>query len=645
MIELRRYQQRCVENFKHWLTTDSRIASITIPTGTGKSLSASACLTHFHGKVLWCAHRQELIFQAKEALELLHPQAKISLEMSEYKADPEADMVVGSIQTLAKNRKNLENFYPDIIVIDEYHHVSEDNSTYQNLFQRWPKSRMLVLSATPWRSSGEKLDLGTNLISMDIGTAVAKGYLVTPIPQILETNTSLAEVNTRAGDFELKSLTSAINVEERNVLIANKAIDLIKIHQRQGIIFAANVEHSKALFDLLKGQVRAAEIYGDTPWEERQELIRQIKNKDIDVVVNNMILTEGTDIPHLSFAIMARPTKLLGLAIQCIGRVLRLFPGKKDAIIVDVYDKIKVKQTRVTFKDVAAAGDLYGDRKRSTQILTAEPKIEEIAKKLINFPIFIRPEKLDRWLVDDEAFSISSWVLNPDQWVISWSAEVKTQKQISKPIWVPFESLPLNSVNLTGRPVRHPKFGQGTIKSIAEVGKEPKLLINFEWDTDRVMLMKSLERVGYIQEDVPNEFEINKVERLFYLCFPETENLGRLLAFERAGKELHLKDDKRLAKTEVEIYLEQQATEDGVLGLVKSNAKWKKQPASDKQIEFVKKLMSQGRIGFDLDLEVLNKGEVSAIIEQSKWQEVINQKFGTDCKNKLLGYDISIEDV
>jgi DNA repair protein RadD len=48
-----------------------------------------------------------------------------------------------------------------------------------------------------------------------------------------------------------------------------------------------------------------------------------------------MVLTEGWDSPSVSCIVLARPTKSLGLHIQMTGRVLRPWPGKTDALVID----------------------------------------------------------------------------------------------------------------------------------------------------------------------------------------------------------------------------------------------------------------------------------------------------------------------
>ena len=622
------------------MKTENKLATIILPTGVGKTATAALCLnTTQDKKILWVAHREELIDQAYGALNSIIPGRQIEIEMADRKANPNSQIVVGSVQTIARNRKHLQDFIPDVIVIDEYHHYSESNVQYDGLLQRFPAAKVLGLTATPWRFAGDTLPLGDVLIKMDIGTAVERGYLVKPIPEVLASQISLADVKTKMGDFDQKSLSKAVNVDSRNELIAKRVIELVRDGKRQGILFGVDVEHSKAMYELLKNEVRVAEVYGETPTEERRALMAKIRNGEVDVLCNNLVATEGFDVPHLSFVIIGRPTKSLGLYIQMTGRGLRTSDGKDDCIVVDVFDKIKAKQSRITFKDMAVAGDLYGEKKRAASVLSAD-----IAKKLENFPIFVKPEKIDRWQTDDETFSVDSWAVSEGQWLISWSAEIKTQKLRSRAIWVPFNELPEKDIK--GKSVRHAKFGEGIIKEVLEKnGDDPKILVEFGWGTDRIIQMKSLERMGYVQEHVPDQFDLQKVERLFFICLPDFITKGRLISFEKAGSDLLLQEDVRLTKPEVEEYLVSKATADGNWQLVRSDAKWKKQPASPKQIEYVESLVQGGRIGFDLDMNSLTKGEVSSIIEQSKWQSLINRKFGTDVRSKLLGYDASMEDV
>ena len=58
--------------------------------------------------------------------------------------------------------------------------------------------------------------------------------------------------------------------------------------------------------------------------------------REIEVLTNCAVLTEGYDNPALDCIILARPTKSKLLFTQMIGRGTRTFPDKKDCLILDV---------------------------------------------------------------------------------------------------------------------------------------------------------------------------------------------------------------------------------------------------------------------------------------------------------------------
>lgn len=325
-----------------------------------------------------------------------------------------------------------------------------------------------------------------------------------------------------------------------------------------------------------------------------------------------------------------------------IGRGLRTFENKKDCIIVDVHDKVKVKQSRVTFVDMATAGDLYGDKKRANNVLKADVPVEEISNKLKNFPIMINKVKSDRWTTDDEAFSVSSWSVGSDQWIVTWTAETKEPKIISKKVFVPWIELPSLMMEIKGREVQHATFGLGQVLKIVD-RDNPKILVEFGWGNQKIIEMKSLNVQKFVKEYSPSEIENIKTDKIFYVCLPDSQEQGRVIAFIRQGKDLILQDDKRLTKIEADAYLQGEAMKDGVLQLIRTSAKWKFGPASDKQKSYVEGMSD--RIGFDIDIDTLSKGDASAIIEQAKWQEIIHRKFGTSYKEKLLGYNTETHDV
>ncbi len=661
-LEKRRYQERTIENFVKWKDTDSKLATILLATGLGKTITCSMCLDTIPGsKTLWVAHREELIDQAyKDLNSVVSWTGNINKEISEHRADPRSDIVVGSVQTLARKRKHLDGFVPDYIVIDEYHHRSEKNVTYQGLLDRYPHAKVIGLTATPWRFSGDPLPLGEVLFEMDIGTAISHNYLVPAVPEILKSNTSLANVKTSMGDFATGELSKVVNTSERNQLIAKRIIELVRDEGRQGILFGVDVAHAHDMHEILKNEIRVAEIYGDTPKDQRQYLMEKIRNGEIDCFVNNLVSCEGFNVPHLSFAAIARPTRSLGLYIQMTGRVLRTHPGKTNAILLDVYDKMKIKQSRVTFSDMAAAGDMYGEKKRANNILTADidwkqlasgpaknkPE-DNIAYALKNFPVFMIHEEDEKWTTDGSFLPITSWVIANNQRLVTWTEEQSIQTLIQKTVWKPLTTKPTRTlIKQFPMNVKHETFGLG---KIVDVGYGLEVQVEFE-STGWLSGVKEFVQITDLQiSQTINEFspqrEKVKIDRVFYICFPSEVEKGRVVEFVKEKKELMLVKDERMTMAETKDYIVEAAQKAGVLPLVRSDAKWKKALASVGQVNLIENMVLQGKVRFDIDLDTMTKGDASAIIEQVKWQKIIHQKFGASSKDKLLGYDASVEDV
>src|SRR6516164_9229513 len=94
--------------------------------------------------------------------------------------------------------------------------------------------------------------------------------------------------------------------------------------------------HSVAIRNqFLCAGVSAEHLDGETPISEREAILTRLASGETKVVSNCMVLTEGWDCPPVGCAVLARPTKKMGLYRQMIGRVLRPADGKTDAIVLD----------------------------------------------------------------------------------------------------------------------------------------------------------------------------------------------------------------------------------------------------------------------------------------------------------------------
>ena len=107
-------------------------------------------------RVLFVAHREEILTQARETYRQIRPDARLGFYTGTDKI-PEADLVFASIQTLGQ-RDHLPRFASDTfdyIVVDEFHHAAA--KTYRRLLDHFMPKFLLGLTATPERTDGGDL--------------------------------------------------------------------------------------------------------------------------------------------------------------------------------------------------------------------------------------------------------------------------------------------------------------------------------------------------------------------------------------------------------------------------------------------------------------------------------------------------------
>src|SRR5690606_15710663 len=145
---LRDYQFRSIQEAVSYLDQNP---IIVLPTGAGKTYTASVLIKRLVRPALWVAHRQELIMQAERQLRGLG--LNTGIIMAGQDREPEIGLFandsppvwVASVQTLAR-RKMPE---VGLVVIDECHHATSNQ--YQRIFEHYFPLNVpiLGLTATP----------------------------------------------------------------------------------------------------------------------------------------------------------------------------------------------------------------------------------------------------------------------------------------------------------------------------------------------------------------------------------------------------------------------------------------------------------------------------------------------------------------
>lgn len=354
VIQLRPYQDEAIKAvFDSWIM-DMRRPAVVLPTGAGKTVIFTHMVRDFHSwrtdihgrevgnggaRSLVLVHRDELAEQALKKLRETAP----DLNAGKIKAgdnDVQADVMVASVQTVSRDNRlqqllHAQTVYGDIglIITDECHHGVAPS--YRKIYEAFPGALNAGFSATLARGDGVGLGSVWDdvVYTKSILWMISRGYLVDVRGQGVKLDhLDLSKVKTSAGDYQAKALGTAMVDADSPAVIA--AAIRAYAPERRTIVFCPDVFSSLATARAIGPS--AAVITGTTPLEDRKLIYKQFETGDLRVIVNCMVLTEGFDAPWADCAVIARPTKSAALYQQMVGRVLRTWPGKLDALVLDV---------------------------------------------------------------------------------------------------------------------------------------------------------------------------------------------------------------------------------------------------------------------------------------------------------------------
>lgn len=332
-MHLRPYQQTAVDQLRASYAAGKRAPLFVLPTGGGKTFVFSHVAnnaTTRGNRVCILVHRQELLFQASRSLSAVGVQHGLIAPGHNQTQHP---VQVASVQTLVR-RLSRQRYDFDLVIIDEAHHAAA--GTWLKITQALPNARILGVTATPIRSDGQGLSAVFD--DMVIGPSMAElidmGFLVRPEVYAPPTAVNLAGVRKRGGDFDQREVAERMD----KPIITGCAVDHYRklCPSKPAVAFCASVEHARHVAAQFQAAgFNAMSVDGSMLDSDRKAAIDGLGNGKLHVVTSCDIISEGTDIPVVSAAILLRPTQSTGLYIQQVGRALRTAPGKDKAIILD----------------------------------------------------------------------------------------------------------------------------------------------------------------------------------------------------------------------------------------------------------------------------------------------------------------------
>lgn len=333
-FESRYYQEEAIEAIIKCIVFGKN-PLLLMATGTGKTVVfvkvAGRCV-NFEMKVLILAHTEELVDQA---IDKVYKILNIipDKEKAEHKAGREASIVVGSVQTMQKNR--LEKWPKDhfqLIIIDEAHHAVAD--TYQNILNYFTDYSLMGATATGDRSDEKELGIVFNEIAYEYPLHIAikegfsskiVGYRVTDLDidltQLRVTGKDYTD--NQLGELMLKYIIPLANNIQR--LTADKKTMVFMPDVKSSAVMAEQLQRIGLDGDYLSGDRK----------KERGDILYKFKVGTISHLVSCNILLEGFDEPTVEAIVVIRPTSSRSLYCQLVGRGTRLSAGKTELLLVE----------------------------------------------------------------------------------------------------------------------------------------------------------------------------------------------------------------------------------------------------------------------------------------------------------------------
>ena len=419
-LKLQEHQEEAYENVEK-LFENGRYAAVIFPTGCGKSfVTLEYMLKHPDEKILILSPRNVIKDQMYEyvvryigGLDLSVEEIKKqygSMKQAAKEFIPNIEcMLYQTISKIGENEnldKVLEKLNPDLIVVDEMHHLKtardelvvddEENSNIRKenewgrkikeLLEKYPSAKVLGLSATPIRSDNVNVveRLFRNRIASDISLleAIESGIIMSPkyiTPDFVkedELETLLEKINETKG-------TEKSALEKKYKKLAEKSSEakgipeLLEsaIEEKEGkyIVFCKDIkdmeEKAKKAKEWFEKVDKEPEIYmiSSKHKESHEQLngFNSSNSEHIKLLYTVGMINEGVHLERVSGVLLTSKTESRISYLQKIGRALYSKEEKSQATIIDLANNNEILYQRQSMDEI------YDYEIRDTEALRA----------------------------------------------------------------------------------------------------------------------------------------------------------------------------------------------------------------------------------------------------------------------------------
>lgn len=348
---LRPYQHEALTKLRQRLKEVTHPLLVNASVGAGKSLILSELLLDIERsgwRALCLTMNSTLIEQNSETYRLQGGSPGIYCAALRSK-DTHQPVIFASPHSIARSLPDIKF---NLIIVDECHNINhhDNNTMYMRILNHYGfkaqeknyKYRVVGLTGTPYRGKAESI-IGNEqyfkeeVCSISTSWLISNGYLVpASFGHRAADNYDYSKLRVNSmGNFNEKELQDIIDKNERLTgEIMREVTSIVEKNHRGAFVFAATRRHCEECARSLPDG-KWAIITGETPHEERKEILGKAREGHIAYLISVNCLNVGVDVPAFDVAAWLRPTESLVLYTQGIGRVLRLYPEKKNSLVLD----------------------------------------------------------------------------------------------------------------------------------------------------------------------------------------------------------------------------------------------------------------------------------------------------------------------
>jgi superfamily II DNA or RNA helicase len=316
-------QSKCVET----MLREEQGLVIRAP-GTGKTQIALAFAARCKTPVLVLVHTKDILDQWVEYAGNALPGTEIGIIQGST-FEPR-QITIGMVQTV-KRYVTDEKFWRRFgaVILDEAHHAAA--VSFEIILNNSPSFYRFGFTATDTRADGMH-----PYLKHVIGPVIHKQKFAAPI------HTSVVPIYTHffipyRGSFDwTRMIDRLISDPGRNQQIA----DVVDRECRSGnsvLVLSRRIEHLERLASLVESKGRI--LTGDVERSERKRILHDFREGRIECLFATQLADEALDVPRCNRLVLVHPGKHDGRITQQVGRAIRKFENKQDAIIYDVVDK------------------------------------------------------------------------------------------------------------------------------------------------------------------------------------------------------------------------------------------------------------------------------------------------------------------